>query len=195
MKWSIALLLATASLATRAPAQETSTIHTRYNLSVAGTANMERIPPRQGLSNGDQRFLISMARVHIAEIQFGELAMKVGGDWAHGYGKDMQREHTMALEEMKKLAHDNSFALPTDVDTATKKAFNRLAALSGPAFDRAYRQMMIEGHTMVLAATRHEIHNGYNSDIRGYAVTMEAGVGYHLRLAQEQTTMLGTKDG
>ncbi|MFI5387060.1 MAG: DUF4142 domain-containing protein [Fimbriimonadales bacterium] len=190
----IAVALGIATLGSSAFGQN-DVIHTRYNLSVASSADMERIPPRQGLSDKDLKFLIVMARVHMAEIQFGQLAQRNGGEWAQGYGKDMVREHMIALEEVKKAAADNGLAVPKDVDATTKKSFSKLSQLHGSAFDEAYRQMMISGHKQVLDLVQDEIRAGYNSDARGYAVTAETAVKLHLRLAQEQTTMMGAKNG
>jgi putative membrane protein len=175
--------------AVQAPAQ-TATIHSRYSLSTASSANMDRILPKSGLSQADRTFLATMAQVNMAEIQIGQLAQRQGGDWGKVFGKDMEREHTMALEELKKIAIDEGFALPKDIDTGSKKGFNMLSQLNGGAFDGAYQQMMIKGHEAVLGKVRDEIRNGHDASARGYAVTLEPEVKVHLNLALKGTTMM-----
>jgi len=183
-----------ASMTVSVGAQET-TIHSRFNLSVASSANMERIPPKQGLSDLDKQFLRSMAQVNIAEIQLGRLAQRSGSTWGRGFGADMVREHTILLEQLKEVAANASFSLPTDADVASQKAIAHLSLLGGVAFDESYRQLMIDGHRHVIGVVEDEIRDGHNSDIRGYAVTMETAVKLHMKLALQQTTMLGTKNG
>jgi len=173
-----------------------STIHSRSNLSVASSANMERIPPKQGISDEDRYFIMSMAKVHMAEIQCAEIAQRNGGEWSQAYGKDMAREHNLALEELRKIAQTYTvLSMPTDVDTITKRAMNRLNRLQGESFDAAYKQMMIQGHSQVLTKVQDEIRSGHNSDVRGYAVTLEPSVKLHLKMAQQQTTMMGKNAG
>jgi putative membrane protein len=181
-------------LATSAIAQDT-TIHSRSNLSVASSANMEKIPPKQGLTQADRIFITTMAKVHMAEIQCGQIAQRNGGEWGKAYGKDMEHEHNLALEELRKIATTYAIALPTDVHPMTKKFLNTLGRLHDADFDKAYKHMMIEGHTQVLAKVEEEIRSGNNSDVRGYAVTLEPEVKLHLKMAQNQTTMTGPHTG
>jgi len=196
MKRNLNILFVAIGLATLASAQDQeSVIRSRYNLSVASSANMERIPPKPGLSDKDRKFLTTMARVDMSEIEFGQLAEHNGGDWAQAYGKDMVREHAMDLDEVKKVATDNGVGLPKDVDLTAKKAFNMLDKLHGPAFDRAYRSMMISGHKSVLNLVQDEIRDGHNSDARSYAVIAETAVKLHLALARQQTTMVPAENG
>jgi putative membrane protein len=68
---------------------------------------------------------------------------------------------------------------------------NRLQSVSGADFDNVYKRMMIMGHSGVLPVVQREMRTGHDADIRSYAVNMESAVKYHLRLAQQQTTMLG----
>jgi putative membrane protein len=198
MKLNGSMLLAGAMLGVMLVTQATgqnSTIHSRSNLTVASSANMELIPPKQGISNADLSFIRTMAKVHIAEIQCGQIAQRNGDEWGKAYGKDMEREHNMAIEELKKLAGTYAITLPTDVGPVTKKFLNAIGKLQGAEFDKAYKSMMIQGHRQVLTKVQDEIHYGHNSDVRGYAVTLEPEVKLHLRMAQNQTTMTGPHTG
>lgn len=168
---------------------QSSNIHMRSNLVVASSANMERIPPAKGLNSQDNAFFKQAAIANIAEVKLGQLAQRNGSEWGQSYGKDMEREHTLALEELKKIAGEKGFSLPNDIDAKHRKAYAMLSNLHGAAFDKAYRSMMIAGHKEVLSKVQNEMHHGRDADVRGYAVTMEPAVKMHLRMAQEQTTM------
>lgn len=170
---------------------QTSTIHSRSNLTVASSANMERIHPTTALTRGDKRFMAEIAQGNMAEVQFGILAQRQGGDWGRAYGKDMEREHNLALEELKKTARLYGVSLPTDIEAKAKHALARLGQYSGAAFDRAYRAMMIQDHRADLNAVQYEMNHGHNSDVRSYAVVMEPAVKMHLKMAVQQTTMMG----
>jgi putative membrane protein len=198
MKLKITTMVATTVVAVlaigQAAAQDT-TIHSRSNLVVASSANMTRVPPAVGFNQNDLQFMKAVAGAHIAEIKFGQLAQARGGEWAKGYGKDMEREHTLAFEQLKQIAKDRGVALPTDFDRASKKDWDKLNNLHGWAFDSAYRKMMLAGHRAALNLIHSEMSNGRDEAAKGYAVTLETAVKEHLRMAQEQTTMVGPASG
>lgn len=170
---------------------QSSTIHSRSSLSVASSANMERIGIRNGLSRDDIMFMKDMAKGNRAEAQLGELAQRNGGSWGRGFGKDMSREHGLALEELKKLAARKGVELPSAVPQKVKRAYSMLSRLHGDAFDNAYRKMMIADHREDLAKVQDEMKNGHDSMTRSYAVVMETAVKMHLKMALSQTTMMG----
>jgi len=196
MKLRATALVLGAVLIVPAFAQNTSTIHSRSNLSVASSANMEHIPPhRLGLNGNDRRFMMDVAGANRSEMMLGKLAEQNGGEWAQGFGKDMQREHGIALEELKKVAMDKGISLPGDVPMKAKRMYAMLSRLHGSAFDRAYRSMMIDDHRTDLGKVQDEIRMGRDADVKSYAVKLETAVKLHLKMAQQQTTMMGTSGG
>src|SRR5579862_5504790 len=136
MRVSTATLIAGLIAALAAPAAaQTDIIHSHYDLSVASTANMKRIPLIAGLNSEDRHFLADIARANIAEIELGILAQRNGSDWGKGFGKDMEREHKIALDELKAVATKDGVDLPTDTDRASQHAYNMLSNLQGREFD------------------------------------------------------------
>lgn len=143
------------------------------------------------LSRKDKKFMAEIAKGNMAEVQLGILAQRRGDTWGRAYGRDMQREHTLALEELKKTARKAGVWLPTDVDAKTKMALAHLGQYRGAAFDRAYRQMMIRDHRADLGVVQAEMGHGHDSEVRSYAVMMETAIKMHLKMALQQTTMMG----
>lgn len=171
-------------------AQNHSTIHSSHNLSVASSANMRHIPPRNGLTRTDLTFMRNAAMANTAEVELGKLAQRNGSTWGRGFGRDMEREHTIALADLKQLAKTKGVSLPTSMDSKHRQLYQRLSRLHGQAFDSAYRAAMIKGHSAVLNTLHREIQNGHDSSVRDYAVMLEPGVKMHHKLAVNQDTML-----
>jgi predicted outer membrane protein len=178
-----------------AMAQDTATIRTRASLSVASSANMESIDLVNGLSRQDRRFIRDAAIANRAEVLLGQLAQRNGGDWGREYGKDMEREHNLALESLRKIAMSKGVGLPSDVDAKSKRELRRLSYLRGSSFDNAYRALMLAGHRKVLSGVQSEMRNGHDEMVRGYAVTLEPGVKMHIKMAQMRMTMMGMNSG
>lgn len=200
MKIRASALLAGAFLAaiwvTPAMAQNTSTIRTRASLSVASSANMKRIAPhKMGLSRSDKKFVHDIAMVHMAEIEMGKLAQRNGGDWGRQYGRDMVREHTIALEELKQRFKGRNVMMPKGVDAKHQRLHMKLSRLHGQSFDNMYRQEMIKGHGEVLAKLHREMTSGRDASVREYAVMMEPSVKMHRRAAQLRVSLLPNKMG
>lgn len=187
---ALATILA-ATLAVSGTAQQSRMVKSKSNMAVASSAVMSRIKHATGVNAADRKFLNEIAIANRAEILLGKLAQQKGGSWARNYGKDMEREHTLALEELKKVAGEIGVSIPADVDAKHKAVYEKLSALSGSEFDRAYRQTMLKGHAEVLKKVQAEVRNGRNEKLRGYAVTMEPPVKMHLKMVQELTTMTG----
>jgi putative membrane protein len=186
---AFALLAGALAIAT-AFGQGSSTIRSKHSLSVASSANMHRIPPTAGVSRTDVTFLRTAAVVHMAEIQIGQLAQRNGATWGRGYGHDMEREHMIALNELKKLAKNKGVSLPTGIDSKHEKLLAKLSHQRGQAFDNAYRNAMIAGHSDVLKKLAAEMQHGRDSAVREYAVKLEPDVKMHRRMALEKMTMM-----
>jgi putative membrane protein len=176
-------------------AQDSATIRSRANLSVASSANMEHIPLTNGLSQTDMTFIKNAAIANRAEVLLGKLAQQNGGDWGQAYGKDMEREHNLAFAALKKIADEKGVGLPTDIDAKHKRELRRLGNLRGEAFDNAYRALMLAGHRMVLSKVQMEMREGHDQMVRGYAVTLEPEVKMHIKMAQQRMTMTGVNSG
>jgi len=187
----IALIAVGSSVATA----QRKVIHSRYNLSIASSANMAHIHPTTGITARDRDFLRFMTQVDLSEIDLGKLAQRNGTGWARGFGADMRREHKMNLASVRKTAAQTGVYLPDGISRSDKAAYDRLSRLRGSSFDAAYRQAMIAGHKQVLAKVEAEMRNGRNSRIRDYAVFTETAIKLHLKLAEEGATMMGTKAG
>ncbi len=183
------LVVGVAALGGCTASAQTATIREHHTLGIASTANMERIPPASGLSAHDWTFVKDCAKGHMAEIMMGRIAQANGSGWSKEFGMDMVREHGLALEELKTIAQQKGFALPSGVNMSQMKMINKLSRTSAGAFDATYQKMMLMDHGVDLHKVQAEIHNGRDAMVRGYAVKLETAIKLHHDMASTRTTM------
>ena len=91
------------------------------------------------LNTADRRLVLNMAQANMAEIEAGRLAQsKSQNEQVKNFAQQMIDDHTKALEDVRQLAQAKGVTLPTELDRIHKAKANRMQALSGDAFDRAY---------------------------------------------------------
>jgi putative membrane protein len=157
--------------------------------------NMNRIPPRQGVSHNDIRFMHRAAEGHLFEIRKSELALQRATDpWTREFARDMIREHSLGYEQLKLLARDKNVSLPSQVSPEQSNHLRRLGTLQGAAFDRAYRQIQAVSHQQAENTYEWIVKHGHDSMVRNYAVTYLPGINMHQRLMAERRTMLREVD-
>lgn len=111
------------------------------------------------------------------------------------YAKMLQTDHSMATDETMKLGLKLKVT-PTDtpaVDKLKVKGAGELAMLvplDGPAFEKAYLDAMVKGHTEVLAMIDTELlPNADNAELKAALTKKRASVSSHLEKAKSlQTT-------
>ena len=141
----------------------------------------------------DQGFVIKAAHGGMAEVELGKLAVdKAASDEVKKFGQRMVDDHGKANEELKTLAQNKQITLPTDVDAKDKALHDRLARLSGAAFDRAYMQAMLADHQKDVNEFRTEARAGKDADVKGWAAKTLPTLEEHLKLAQSANRAVGT---
>jgi putative membrane protein len=103
----------------------------------------------------------------------------------------MVTDHGKAGDELKTLAQSKSITLPSDVDPKAKATRDRLAKLSGAAFDRAYMQDMVTGHRKAVAAFKKESTAGKDPDVKAWATKTLPTIEEHLKMAQDISRSVG----
>ena len=95
----------------------------------------------------DRKFVEEAASGGMAEVKLGQLAVEKGASpTVKQFGQKMVDDHSKANNELQALAAKKSLPLPTAVDTAQQATYDKLAKLSGPAFDKAYMTAMVKDH-------------------------------------------------
>src|SRR5262249_44413101 len=92
----------------------------------------------------DNTFVTKAAEGGMAEVEFGKLAVeKASNDQVKQFGQRMVDDHSKANDELKTIAQQKNITLPTAISAKDKAEHDRLAKLSGAAFDHAYMSAMV----------------------------------------------------
>jgi putative membrane protein len=134
----------------------------------------------------DAEFARSAAEANLAEVKLGNLAQQQGTTQTiKDFGKRMVTDHSNAEDNLKTAAASSKIDLPTTLDAKDQAVYDRLAKLSGEAFDRAYALDMVRDHRGDVAEFRHEANDGEDAAIKTFASNTLPTLETHLKLARE----------
>jgi putative membrane protein len=143
-------------------------------------------PAQTGLPAPDQQFMIEAARGGIAEVELGRLAaQRAASDVVRQFAQRMATDHGAANQELMQLAQRKGLTLPQEMSAQHRAAMDRLAAMSGPAFDQAYMADMMRDHLQDAALFTREAREGQDAEVRSWATRMLATIQEHQRLAYD----------
>ena len=98
-------------------------------------------------SKADQSFIKEAIQGNLGEIQMGQLAQQKGdSDGVRSFGKMLATDHGENNSKAAQVAQSLNVTPPTEPSKEAKKTYDRLAKLSGPAFDRAFAKDMVADH-------------------------------------------------
>ena len=134
----------------------------------------------------DESFVVNAAKDGMAEVEIAKLGVeKASRDEVKKFAQRMADDHTKANDELKAQAEKKSITLPTSVDPKHKATHDRLAKLSGAAFDRAFMQGMVADHRKAVAAFKTESQSGKDPDVKAWAGQTLPTLEDHLKMAQD----------
>jgi putative membrane protein len=117
----------------------------------------------------DQNFILAAAQGGMTEVKLGDLAAQNGtrAD-VKEFGQMMVKDHSAINADLKALASQKGVTLPDSLDTKHQGMVDKLAALSGSAFDEAYISAMVKGHKMDAKAFKAESVATTDADIKSF---------------------------
>ena len=94
-----------------------------------------------------QKFLKEAIEGNFAEVQMGQLAQKNGSsEGVRSFGQMLAKDHSDANQKATAAANNLGMTPPTAPNAKQKAAHDRMAKLSGAAFDRAFAKNMVADH-------------------------------------------------
>lgn len=137
------------------------------------------------------RFLMDAYRDGLSEIALSQLALqKAANNDVKRFAQRMIGDHTRLNNDIGQLAQSKNIALPIDVSAEQTAQAERLAALSGDEFDRAYMAINVAVHEKAVTAARQQARQGNDADVRMLASTSLPLLETHLAAAKELDTLL-----
>jgi putative membrane protein len=145
-------------------------------------------------SMSDTDFAKAAAEGGLAEVKFGQLAQdKAANKSVKDLGQQMVDDHTKADDDLKTAAAKDNISIPTQIDQKDQSAYDKLAKLSGPAFDRAYARDMVRDHKADVALFRHEADEGKDPAIKSFAAKTLPTLESHLKEAEQTLNAVAVK--
>lgn len=163
----------------------------------AGSSDRMNNGSMGNMSSADRNFMMKAAQGGMAEVQLGETAQnKASSEAVKAFGKRMVDDHSKANDELKQLASQKNVTLPTEVDAKDKATMDRLSAMSGAAFDKAYMRDMVTDHKHDIAEFQREANSGKDPDVKAWAQKTLPVLQTHLSLAEStQQQVMGRAAG
>jgi putative membrane protein len=96
----------------------------------------------------------------------------------------MVTDHTQNQDQLKQVAQQVGYTLPSDVAPKDKATKERLEKLSGKSFDHAYMLDMVKDHTQDVAKFKTESKNATTPEIKSYASQTLPTLENHLKDAK-----------
>jgi len=117
------------------------------NTASNGSVGTSGDTDRNQVKAADTAFVNDLVIANMAEVELGRLAVERGASTeVKKFGQMMIDDHTKAGDKLKSVASAQKMPVPTDLDDKHRDLRDKLAKLSGSAFDRAYMAAMVEGH-------------------------------------------------
>jgi putative membrane protein len=122
------------------------------------------------VTNTDKQYAQAMAARGMMEIRLGQAALeKSAREDVKNLAHRMITEYLSWDAGMEKAAAKLGIAMPSDMDAKDKAEVDRISALSGPEFDRAYLKEVIKLQTKALTMSHHEASEAAVSGFRHWA--------------------------
>jgi len=133
----------------------------------------------------DQHFMTQAIEGNFAEVKMGQLAQQKGAtDDVKSFGKTLVDDHGKANDAAMKTAKDIGMNNPPSGPSKTQTtAHDKLAKLSGQAFDRAFARDMVRDHKKDIA--EYERAAKESSPVGQYAKDQLPVLRKHLQMAEK----------
>jgi putative membrane protein len=131
-------------------------------------------------------FAMKAADGGMAEVELGRLAsQKASNDRVKQFGQKMVDDHSKANNDLKQAASQEGIELPADVSAKHKQKMEKLSALSGAAFDKAYMDEMVRDHVEDVKEFEKASKAPGDSPVKKFAASTLPTLKDHLQMARD----------
>jgi len=141
--------------------------------------------PGTPLDAADTKFVIAAWQDSEMETRLGDIATEHATlPGIKAFGSMMAADHRSANAELKALCADRGMQLAGELDPDHQKAFDVLAKLKGPQFDRAYVDKMISAHQAAVAEFENASRTTKDVQLKAFIDKTLPNLRHHLTEAQ-----------
>jgi putative membrane protein len=138
------------------------------------------------LSTQDKDFIKNAASGGMLEVKLGQVAAEQAANPdVKKFGHRMMTDHSMANQELNRIAEKEGFTPPSAMDKKDEETFEKLSKLKGADFDRAYMRDMLSDHEKDIADFQKEAKDGKNTDVKQFAAGKVLTLQEHLKMAKD----------
>ena len=168
-----------------APSNANSAVMNSNNSNYANNSSSSAPTNSAATSTGDNAFMMKAAQGGMAEVELGQLAaQKAQNADVKKFAQKMVEDHSNANTELKTLATKKGMTLPPDVGAKHKATMDKLKALSGAEFDKAYVAAMVEDHKEDVADFEKQATSATDADVKAFAAKTLPTLKTHLEMIQ-----------
>lgn len=129
------------------------------------------------LTSSGRHFVKKLAQEDMSEIRLAHLALKRSSNpQVRNYAQRILSADPSMEQGAKKIAEKDNVTVPTSPSPRQQTECDRLAALSGKRFDRAYMNYEARKQKADLDLVRHEISAASNAQLKAFARNEETPV-------------------
>jgi putative membrane protein len=137
----------------------------RYN----DTSNQSNTSGTIAVDQSTADFMVKVADVGMTEVKLGGIAQeKAMNKRIKDFGEMMTRDHTKAGDELKSLARRKNVTLPDSIGSDHRNKIDNLQKKNGKDFDRAYIDMMVDGHQSTVNDFEKASNNTKDPDVKAW---------------------------
>jgi putative membrane protein len=158
--------------------------------SQPGMSPLDQANTNQQLNENQQMmekdFVRNALEGGITEVELGKIAVKnSNNDDVKQFGQKMVDDHSKLNDQMKQVAHQMNVKIPTAPSGKDRATINRLQALNGDDFDKAYIKDMLKDHQQDKKEFKHEAESATNPTLKDVATQGEQIISDHLQMIEQ----------
>jgi putative membrane protein len=137
------------------------------------------------LAANDATFINLAAVSGVEDVSFAQLAQTNSSNPAvDRFAAEMVRDHTLASQQLLKLADAKAMATPNLMDATHQALYQQLGSSKGSGFDGPYIDTQIKDQVAAVQLFEAEAQTGTDPDVRGFAQHYLPMMQQHLEMAQ-----------
>ena len=150
------------------------------------TANAGMADTKNTLSSDDKKFIEKAAQGGVAEVQMGKLAaQKAQSAQVKQFGERMAKDHASANDKLTHIASQKGVTPASDMDSSSKREYDKLQKLSGAQFDQEYMKTMVSDHEKDVKEFQSEAKSAKDPEVKSFAQSTLPTLEEHLKMAKQ----------
>jgi putative membrane protein len=142
--------------------------------------------------SADSPFIREAASANLMEVHLGQVAQsKATNQAVKQFGQRMVTDHNNLQNQLTAMASAGGLKFTPSLDSRHAQQVSRVEKLSGPEFDRAYMQLMIQGHQEDVNNFRTQSQSARSTQVRTLAANSLPILQQHLSLAVQVGNQVG----